>query len=298
LEQEQKLTGNVQAVFLEDQIKPTTWLTLTGGVRFTHFLGSFSENVTTPRGGVAIRVPRLNWVMHGFYGRYYQAPPLSTVSGPLLEFALSQGFDFLPLHGERDEEHQRLTIPRRGWSSTPTISHSSQEFFDHEVLETPTSSSRHHPGALIRGPKSLRSPRPWGRGQLAVAYSNQIAQAGCRYRGLTDSLRLRKDTFLDHDQRNTLNAGLNILLPKHSFAAANFHYGSGFLDGEGPEHLPGHTTFVLSWGKAFGEKWSISIQALNVANRRFLLDNSETFGGTHFVDPRQIYAEVRYRFHY
>jgi hypothetical protein len=28
------------------------------------------------------------------------------------------------------------------------------------------------------------------------------------------------------------------------------------------------------------------------------LDNSLTFGGFHYNDPRAIYAEVRYRFHY
>jgi len=44
--------------------------------------------------------------------------------------------------------------------------------------------------------------------------------------------------------------------------------------------------------------WLMSIQAVNVANRRLLLDNSNTFGGTHFVDPLQVYLGVRYRFHY
>jgi len=28
------------------------------------------------------------------------------------------------------------------------------------------------------------------------------------------------------------------------------------------------------------------------------LDNSLTFGGFHWNSPREIYAEVRYRFHY
>jgi hypothetical protein len=40
------------------------------------------------------------------------------------------------------------------------------------------------------------------------------------------------------------------------------------------------------------------VHSLNVANRRFLLDNSETFGGTHYADPRQIFAEVRYQFRF
>jgi outer membrane receptor protein involved in Fe transport len=53
-------------------------------------------------------------------------------------------------------------------------------------------------------------------------------------------------------------------------------------------------------GKSFGERerYKISLTALNVANRRELLDNSLTFGGFHFNDPRQIYVEFRYRFHY
>ena len=50
--------------------------------------------------------------------------------------------------------------------------------------------------------------------------------------------------------------------------------------------------------KSFAEKYSISVTALNVANRRVQLDNSLTFGGFHWNDPRQIYAEFRYRFHY
>ncbi len=40
----------------------------------------FRRNGADPRFGVAIRIPRLNWVFRGFYGYYYQAPPLSTAT--------------------------------------------------------------------------------------------------------------------------------------------------------------------------------------------------------------------------
>ena len=61
---------------------------------------------------MAVKVPRLNWVFRGFYGQYYQAPPLVTATGPLLGLANSQDFTFAPLHGERDEEYQfGVTIP-------------------------------------------------------------------------------------------------------------------------------------------------------------------------------------------
>jgi outer membrane receptor protein involved in Fe transport len=93
--------------------------------------------------------------------------------------------------------------------------------------------------------------------------------------------------------------GGNFTLPWHSYASTDIYYGSGFAMGGGPPfHLPGHTTFDLSLGKEFGERFPVSVNALNVANRRFLLDNSLTFGGTHYENPREIMVQLRWRFHY
>jgi len=111
---------------------------------------------------------------------------------------------------------------------------------------------------------------------------------------------------LDHDQRNTLNVGGDVTLPWRSYASTNVYYGSGFTNGqEGVrgwpypgQYLPGHTTFDLSLGKDFGDRFSASVSALNVANRRVIYDDSLTYGGFHWNLPRQIYVQVRYRFHY
>src|SRR5207244_226773 len=159
------------------------------------------------------QIPRLNWVLRAFYGRYYQAPPLDTVTSP----ALNSDQSFLPLHGERAEQREfGLTIPLHAWT------------FDIANFRT-----------------------------------------GAR-------------TFFDHDVLGDSNA----------------NYCSGFLDGDGPAHLPSHTTFDLALGKSFGENWSLRLTALNFTNHRYMLDNSNTFGGTHFVNPREISLQLRYRFHY
>ncbi len=42
----------------------------------------------------------------------------------------------------------------------------------------------------------------------------------------------------------------------------------------------------------------MSVSGLNVTNRRVMLDDSLTFGGFHFNNPREIFVELRYRFHY
>src|SRR4029079_1523042 len=63
-------------------------------------------------------------------------------------------------------------------------------------------------------------------------------------------------------------------------------------------HLPGHARFDLGMGKRFGKNWSVTVNVLNVTNGSYLLDNSPLLGGTHWVEPRQIWAEVRYMFNY
>ena len=297
-------TGGVEEAFVEDELKVTPWLTLMGGVRQAHFSGSITENATSPRVGAALQVPRLHWVFRGSYGHYYQPPPLLTASGPLLAFVTSQDSNFIPLRGERDEEHQfGVTIPYRGWAmDIDEFRTRAKNFFDHNNVGN---SDVFFPltidGALIRGwEMTLRSPRLWSRGQVHLAYSNQIAQArGAITGGLTDFSPPALGYFLlDHDQTNTLNVGFDYKLPWHSFASTNVYYGSGFSNGNPPpDHLPGHTTFDLSLGKDL-ERFSVSLNALNVANRHLLIDNSSTFGGTHYNNPRELFVQVRYRFHY
>jgi len=300
---QQNLHGELVAVFAEDQYKPISWLTLSGGLRITHFHGGLIENAVSPRVGVSLRLPRVGVVMHGFYGRYYQPPPLSTVSGPVLQFALAKGFDFIPLRGERDEEYQvGATLPFKGWTIDGGYFHTrARNFFDHDALGNsniflPLTIER----VLVRAFElTVQSPELFHRAHFHLAYSRQLIQGqGIVTGGLTDFSPPADLFFLDHDQRHTLSSGFTIKLPARSYFSANVSYGSGFLDGDGPQHLRPHTTLDLSYGKRFREDWLIALQTVNVTNNRYLLDNSNTFGGTHFAEPRQIYLEIRYRFHY
>ncbi len=317
--------------YVSDNYKPTSWLTLIAGLRQSHFQSSFTENYTDPRTGIAVRIPKIDSVFRAFYGRFYQPPPLLTVQcGTSTEasatptncavesYALNSGSSFAPLHGERDEEHQfGVQVPYRGWLlDIDNFKTRADNFFDHSNIGD---SSIFFPitdqGALIRGwEATLRSPRVWRFGQAHLAYSNQIAeQIGAITGGLVchgPSQSPGAPCYvapgylpLDHDQRDTLNVGFDATLPGHAYASTNYYFGSGFHNGDpNPatpypnQYLPYNTTFDLAVGKAFTEKISASITATNVANRRTLLDNSLTFGGFHYNDPREVFAELRYRF--
>jgi hypothetical protein len=297
-------SGSLVAGYLQDTLKATDWLTLLGGVRETYFSGNINESATSPRFGMTIELPQVHWLLRGFWGKFYQAPPLDTLSGPLLQYATASDTGFLPLHGERDTEYQYgINIPVQGWDID--IDHFRTEatnFFDHNPIGNsdvflPLTIN----GALIRGSElTLRSPRFWEMLQVHLAYSNQSADGfGTINGGLTDFSPPAGLFALDHDQRTTINTGFDAHFPYETFVSANLYDGSGFSNGGvGSSHLPSHAELDLALGKKFPDRLTLSVTALNVANKHLLIDNSLTFGGFHYNEPLQVYAELRYDFSY
>jgi len=303
-----------------DHLHAGQYITLLGGMRFSIYHGGFSEGAAYPRVGATVRIPRLNWVLRGFYGHFFQPAPVETVSNAFLNYVTSQQGQnaFVPLPSERDEEHQfGVQIPVKGWVlDVDTFKNRVNNFLDHANVGE---SNIYFPiavdGALVRAWElALRSPALTRLGQFHLSYSNQIAEqrgnvtGGFACSDPSDPACALGGGYrpVDHDQRHTLNAGFTAHLPMRTWFATNVYYGSGFTNGlagagVGPyngAYLPVHTTFDLSAGHALGERWKLSATVLNAANHRVLLDNSITIGGFHWNDPRIVSAELRYRFHF
>ncbi len=304
--------------YIEDHWRVNQWITLLGGMRFSIFRSLLNEEANYPRIGATVRLPRLNWVLRGFYGHYFQPAPVETVSSGLLNYVTAQKGEntFVPLPSERDEEHQfGIEIPERGWLlDVDNFETRVNNFLDHSNVGE---SNIYFPiavdGALIRGwEMALHSPQVARRGQFYVTYSNQIAEErGAIVGGFACSIPTDPSCNIgsayvpvDHDQRDTLNTGFTLQLPRRAWFASNVYYGSGLHNGlagadVGPynsNYLPAHTTFDVSGGKSFGDRWRASATVVNVTNHRVLLDNSVTIGGFHYDDPRMVYGELRYRF--
>jgi outer membrane receptor protein involved in Fe transport len=298
----QKVSGELDAFWVQDQYKAASWLSLTAGVRFTRFSGLVTETASSPRLGVAIQIPRLHWVLRAAYSRYYQAPPLDTISSDVLSVSPDQGF--LPLRGERDEQRDfGLTIPVRGWVlEFDQFRTGAHNFFDHDALGN---SSLFIPvtiaGVRIVGYEAtVRSPKLFKKIDVHLAYSHQSVEgSGGVTGGLTDFAPPAAGFFyLDHDQRQTLSTGFTAILPHKSWLSGNVSAGSGFLDGDGPGHLPAYATVDLAVGHSFGENWSAKLTATNLADNRYFIDRTNSFGGSHVSDPRMVSVQLRYRFHY
>jgi hypothetical protein len=307
--------------YLADHLRLGKYVTLLGGERFSIYRAGLNETAIYPRIGATVMIPRLHWVFRGFYGHFFQPAPVQTVSQSALNYVNGQPSGentFTPLPSERDEEHQfGVQIPWKGWTfDIDNFKNRVNNFLDHANLGA---SNLYFPiavqGALIRAWElAVRSPASAKWGQFHLAYSNQIAeQRGPIVGGY--SCTLPGDPAcddgpgyepVDHDQRQTLNTGFTARLPYRTWFSSNVYYGSGFANGladsgQGPyqgPYLPVHTTFDVSAGHSFGERWKAAVNVVNVTNHRVLLDNSLTIGGFHYNDPRMISAEVRYRFHF
>jgi hypothetical protein len=318
--------GNTDAglveFYLADHLRLGKYMTLLGGERFSIYRAWLNESAIYPRIGATVEIPRLHWVLRGFYGHFFQPAPLETVSSSVLSYAAQQPSGentFTPIPSERDEEHQfGIEIPYKGWLlDVANVKNRVNNFLDHSNLgESNMYFAIAVDGALVRAWElALRSPELAHFGQFHLTYSNQIAeQRGPIKGGLTCSLLNDPVCYppgfsytpVDHDQRQTLNTGFTAKLPARSWFSTNVYYGSGFSNaladsGQGPyqaPYLPVHTTFDISAGHSLNDRWKLSGSILNVTNHRVLEDTSLTIGGFHYNDPRQISAGLRYLFHF
>ncbi len=302
--QNQLLWSNVTSIFVEDSYRTASWLTLNGGLRFERFAGTITENATSPRLGTAISIPHVG-VLRASYSQYYEHPPTATISGPVLDFALNEGFGFLPLHGERDKVVEvGLGIPVKGWTvDLDAYRNMVENFGDHDVLGN---SNLLLPLSIAEGrvrafESTLRSPVLFKRLQLHYAFAYQIAEArGAVTGGMTDFRPANNNDYfyLDHDQRVTFNSGATLNLPQGFWVSETTLFGSGFLLVDGPDHLPSHTTADIAVGKTLNERVQVRFTATNVANATYLTGFENSFAGTHYGYPRQVSVQVQYKFHY
>src|SRR4051812_1477487 len=218
--------------YLADHVRLGQYITIVGGERLSMLRSNLNETAIYPRIGATVEIPRLHWVLRGFYGHFFQPAPVQTVSSSVLNYAsqLPAGENaFTPLLSERDEEHQfGIQIPFRGWLlDVANGKNRINNFLDHSNLGA---SNMYFPiavdGALVRSwQMTLRSPRIARVGQFHLAYANQIAeQRGAITGGFTCSLpgdEACGSDFayepVDHDQRHTLNTGFSAVLPLHTW---------------------------------------------------------------------------------
>ena len=300
--------GGVGSAYVNEQYQPWKWLTLNAGLRYTYFEGADSEKHLNPRVGGTITIPHVNWIARGYYGSYFQAPPLYTVGGGIFSSSLigSSSFGYSTLKGERDISREfGLTIPFHGWVlDLDHFANNARNFLDHDMVGNsnillPLTT----PDARMRGAEAtLRSPELLHSFSYHLAYSNMMAEyRGSPSGGLIETVPtycLTHYCYLDHDQRNTLSTGFEIKLPHDAFFSNNVLYGSGVVNGDGDndDHTAPHTTADLAFGMPVHKLFTLNFSVINLTNSRYALSSHNLFAGTHVNNPREVIGSIKYHF--
>ena len=73
--------------YVADHLRLGRYVTLLGGERFSIYRAGIDETAIYPRIGATVEIPRLHWVLRGFYGHFFQPAPIQTVSASVLNYA-------------------------------------------------------------------------------------------------------------------------------------------------------------------------------------------------------------------
>ena len=159
--------GGLIEEYVSDNFKATPVAHADCGLRQTQLhRPAFTENEIDPRVGVGhCEIPKLTLGVPGILRTLLSAAAAAHRIGPVVDYANANNTSFVPLHGERDEEHQfGVQIPFKGWLlDADTFKNRINNFLDHSNIGD---SSIYYPvtvdGALIRAWElTLRSPRIW-----------------------------------------------------------------------------------------------------------------------------------------
>ena len=294
--------GIESSAFVEDVYQPAGQVTASLGLRWDRAQAWQTESGLQPRIGLQAKVPSTPLTAHAYIGRFFQAPPLEALGPGGAQFAALGEQAFLLVRAERNTQWEGgIALPAGGGIVDLTYyDNHATNFLDHEQLgDSSVFLPVNIAQARLRGLEVSASSAPGRRLRARLVYSHSYAQGRGGVTGGLGDIEPRATLgyyFLDHDERNSAVASLDWTMSSSAWAHASIAYGSGFLRADGPEHLPSHVTGDLAAGFSFARRWSAAIDVLNVTDRRYFVNLSSEFNGTHIARPRTVSMRLCARF--
>jgi hypothetical protein len=284
------LYGLFAGLYLQDEWKIFSTLTLNAGARFDVFSSSFdAENQLSPRASL-IYTPIKSTTMHIGYARFFTPPPIEDVSGSSLQaFANTSGapltFEDSPIKAERanyyDAGISQTILP--GWTvGVDGYYKTAQQQLDDGLFgQTLILSAFNYERGRVRGVEFTTSYETkgfaaYGNAAYSVAQGENWDTAQFLFAPADIAYVKTHWIYLDHDQTYSATAGLSYRF-KESARASTLAYmdivaGSGLRqDGGGLEDGPGSNP--IPNGASVPDYYSLNVgveQLFRVANKQFL----------------------------
>ena len=278
----QHITGEIYGVYLQDEWKVFTPLTINYGVRYDRVAEYVHEGQASPRLNAVYQLSP-DTIFHAGYSRYFTPPPLESVQETGINQARNTT-NAAEITRNAPDKSERANYFDAG--VTQTLSGSLQlgldGYYKHAVQQI---DEGQFGTAIIESPFNYRFGDVYGvegtatyvKGGLelyanaaySVAKGEKIDSSQFLFE--TDELAYinRNKVFLDHDQTVTISAGASYLFkPSGTRAYSDMLYGSGLRDGFANRgRLPMYYTFNI------GLEQSFHVPHFGVAKARFDIVN-------------------------
>ena len=304
--------GEFGAVYLQDEIAASHWLTLNIGLRYDVTKFEFEDEKSEdqalqPRLGATFTVSETTR-LHLFYGKLFQP---AAVENLRKTFAAVAGGQLLPydIKAEKDDYYEAglaqvlgdQTLVVNTWYKK-----AKNMIDDAQLLNTSVAQPYNFKEGYAYGTEVSLAGQITNRWSDFFNYSYEIAQG----RGLSGGLFIFPSgggpgdsyTYLDHLQMNTANAGV-------TYKNAGFWwttqalYGGGLRTGaNNRKSLPPHTTADTTVGYAFAKsdeltsRLKISADILNISDDRYPITVANGFNGSHYAAGREYFVHLSKEF--
>ena len=259
-------TGEIYGVYLQDEWKVFTPLTINYGVRYDRVAEYVHEGQASPRVNLVYQLSP-DTIFHAGYSRYFTPPPLEAVQATGINQAQNTT-NAAEIIRNAPDKSERANYFDAG--ATQTLFGSLQlgldGYYKHAVQQI---DEGQFGAAIIESPFNYRYGDVYGvegtatyvKGGLklyanaaySVAKGRQIDSSQFLFE--TDELAYinKNKVFLDHDQTVTISAGASYLYrPSGTRAYADMLYGSGLRDGFANRgRLPMYYTFNIGLEQSF-----------------------------------------------
>jgi outer membrane receptor protein involved in Fe transport len=328
----ERRTAVREAAYCQDHIYVGERFTADLGLRFDHYDFLVHQSATSPRVGVAYRVPRTNTVLRASYNRFFQTPPLenlllsSSRAVALLSPVNADSFVRVP------PEHQN--VYEFGFEqpigkylrldATHYVKNIKSFSDDQQLFATAVVFPVAIAGADIRGTEFRLDLAPWHGYTAFVSFANARATAtGPLLGGLflgheEDALLGAGGKFAaDQDERNEVQIGGTYSHRSGAWLNVTGRYDSGIPTEFDPVDLPSldpriqaqldpirlrikpRTLLNAAAGMDLARESrlpvSLQVSVNNLTDRFYLYNFQSVFSGTHIGRPREVIGRIVFR---
>lgn len=303
--------GGQASVYLQDHFSPVRNLWFDAGVRYDHFELVRTNVQTSPRFGLAYRIPRTNTVVHAAYNRFFSPPPIeySLLASFIGHYAVTptQRVGDVQAYtqnyfeaGLAQELQPKLTLELNAYLHT---GHNS--FENHEIsisrifLPINFHTARSEGAELILNMRELESLGISGRFQYAVARTFFYGPVTGGFTG--DEILAPGERILPaFDQTHTGTAQLFYHNRWRGFwSGSALRYGSGTVIERGPR-LPQHLTADLATGlnlwNAEPRRLDLEFDITNVSDSRYKIAKESEEIPIQYAPSRTVGGSLKFHF--